>query len=113
MTRHLTAYAAGYACGKRGPNTINCHFSHFSSPEKTRDWARGKRDAEAEQSERSPWFPATTRPALPGWYEVSYAGKPTAVPDRLFWRSGKWWTQLDFQLIWPKVESWRGLAKMP
>ena len=38
------AYNAGYACGKNGANTTNCHFSLFATPEHTRAWEKGKRD---------------------------------------------------------------------
>ena len=42
-------YASGYNCGKNGANTNNCHFALFSSPEKTKEWERGKKDAEEEK----------------------------------------------------------------
>lgn len=38
------AYNAGYDCGQNGPNTVNCHFSLFSTPENTMAWERGKND---------------------------------------------------------------------
>jgi hypothetical protein len=41
------AEAAGYDCGKNGPNTTNCHFGLFSTLAKTAAWERGKRRAEA------------------------------------------------------------------
>ena len=40
------AYKAGYDCGKNGANTVNCNFRYFSSPEKTKAWEQGKKDAE-------------------------------------------------------------------
>lgn len=42
------AYDAGYDCGKNGANTHNCHFSFFSSPSLTKEWERGKSDAEKQ-----------------------------------------------------------------
>ena len=42
------AYRMGRDCAVNGPNTTNCHHSIFSSPESTRAWERGKRDAEVE-----------------------------------------------------------------
>lgn len=39
-------YQQGYDCGLNGPNAINSHFSLFSTPEKTSDWERGKKDGE-------------------------------------------------------------------
>lgn len=40
------AYEMGRDCAVNGANLTNCHFSIFSSPENTRAWERGKRDAE-------------------------------------------------------------------
>lgn len=40
------AYALGYSCGMNGANTTNCNFRAFSTPENTRAWERGKKDAE-------------------------------------------------------------------
>jgi hypothetical protein len=42
----MTPYEAGYDCGKNGANETNCHFSIFGSRENTKEWERGKRDAE-------------------------------------------------------------------
>ncbi|HLZ39438.1 MAG TPA: hypothetical protein VKQ11_00655 [Candidatus Sulfotelmatobacter sp.] len=42
----ITPYSAGYDCGKNGPNGRNCHFGLFCTAENTREWERGKRDAE-------------------------------------------------------------------
>lgn len=39
-------YVFGYDCGLKGANTYNCHFSIFSSRERTKEWERGKRDGE-------------------------------------------------------------------
>jgi len=39
------AYELGKDCANNGPNDKNCHFSIFSSPENTREWERGKREA--------------------------------------------------------------------
>jgi hypothetical protein len=36
-------FAQGFDCGLRGPNENNCHFSLFSSLEKTKAWAAGKK----------------------------------------------------------------------
>lgn len=41
------AYDAGYRCGLEGPNTDNCHFRHFSTPEKKTSWEAGQRDGKA------------------------------------------------------------------
>jgi hypothetical protein len=46
MNKELKAtYDAGYDCEKNGANTINCHYSIFSSKEKMEAWEKGKRDA--------------------------------------------------------------------
>jgi hypothetical protein len=45
-TSFRDAYAAGYDCGMYGPNTANCDFRWFRSPEMTKDWERGKKDGE-------------------------------------------------------------------
>ena len=39
-------YWKGYDCGKNGANIENCHYSLFSTPENTKAWERGKKDAE-------------------------------------------------------------------
>jgi len=38
------AYKMGLDCAKNGANTINCHFSIFSSPENTKAWEKGVKD---------------------------------------------------------------------
>ena len=40
-------YRLGYNCGKNGPNTTNCHFAAFETPEKEKEWNRGQADAQA------------------------------------------------------------------
>lgn len=40
------AYWFGFDCERGGANEINCHFSIFSSVEKTKAWERGKKDGE-------------------------------------------------------------------
>lgn len=45
-----TSYDAGYDCGLNGANTANCHFAYFSTPDETRMWELGKRNAEEERS---------------------------------------------------------------
>lgn len=47
-----SAYQHGYDCGIHGPNSINCNFGIFSSPENTKEWERGKADAEKSQREK-------------------------------------------------------------
>ena len=39
------AYQAGYECIVFGPNTKNCHYTHFASPELTKTWGQGSQDA--------------------------------------------------------------------
>jgi hypothetical protein len=46
MSQNKTAYELGWECGRDGANEQNCHFSIFSSPENTKAWEAGKRDAE-------------------------------------------------------------------
>ena len=48
----ITPYRAGYDCGKNGPNETNCHFEIFSTPQKTKRWELGKKDAEAGRKPR-------------------------------------------------------------
>ena len=43
------AYGAGYDCGLNGVNTTNCHFKYFGTKELTKEWERGKADAEREK----------------------------------------------------------------
>lgn len=42
---------AGYDAGTKGPNTTNCHFSLFATPECTRAWERGKAKADRERAQ--------------------------------------------------------------
>ena len=46
----ITPYRAGLECGLYGPNETNCHFSLFSTREKTTDWERGKKAGEARRA---------------------------------------------------------------
>ena len=48
MKKEITKeYRAGFDCGINGANEENCHFSLFSTPERTKEWEKGKKDAEA------------------------------------------------------------------
>lgn len=40
------AYEMGLDCGTNGPNIVNCNFRIFATPEQTKEWERGKKDAE-------------------------------------------------------------------
>lgn len=40
-------YQAGRDAGINGPNTRNCHFTWFSSKERTAEWERGKAAGDA------------------------------------------------------------------
>lgn len=42
-------YNAGYDCGKNGVTASNCCFSFFRTPEMTKEWERGKEQAEREK----------------------------------------------------------------
>lgn len=35
------AYEAGFDAGLNGPNTENCNFAFFNTPENTRQWEMG------------------------------------------------------------------------
>lgn len=41
------AYRFGYDCGINGANQTNCNCAIFSSREKTKEWERGKADADS------------------------------------------------------------------
>lgn len=41
-------YELGYDCAVNGANTTNCHFSIFSSPDRTKAWEDGKKVGEQE-----------------------------------------------------------------
>lgn len=45
------AYDAGQHCGLNGPDTTNCHFSHFATPEQTKAWEQGKANGEMQKKE--------------------------------------------------------------
>ena len=38
----MNPFEAGKDCAINGANTTNCHFSIFSTPERTRQWEAGK-----------------------------------------------------------------------
>jgi hypothetical protein len=44
--QHSHEYLMGYDCGLNGPNTTNCSFKLFSTPEKTKQWELGKKVGE-------------------------------------------------------------------
>lgn len=48
------AYKMGYDCGMNGSNLTNSNFAIFSTPENTKEWERGKKEAEIikEKSKR-------------------------------------------------------------
>ena len=52
----LHAYKMGYDCGMRGANEDNCNFRIFSAREYTREWERGKKDAEIVKQKLAPHF---------------------------------------------------------
>lgn len=45
-------YRLGYDCGKNGASATNRHFAAFATTEKTKEWERGKADAEAGRPEK-------------------------------------------------------------
>lgn len=51
--KEKTAYEHGYDCGINGANQTNCNFTIFSTPEKTKEWERGKKDAEKSKTPQS------------------------------------------------------------
>lgn len=40
-------YDQGFDCGQNGANQTNCNFGLYSTPEKTKAWENGKKDAES------------------------------------------------------------------
>ena len=48
------AYKMGIDYAINGANTTNCNFAIFSSPENTKAWEKGKRDAEYEIQQGEP-----------------------------------------------------------
>jgi len=53
LTAIERTYEAGYDCGLHGPNATNCDYRWFSTREDTREWERGKAEAEREKPRRS------------------------------------------------------------
>ena len=45
-TEQTYAYRMGFDCGKNGANLSNCFFGIFDTEEHTKEWERGKADAE-------------------------------------------------------------------
>lgn len=46
-----TPFEAGYDCEENGANVKNCHFGLFSTPERTKEWERGKSEAKAHSGQ--------------------------------------------------------------
>lgn len=44
MSNQSKEYQMGYDCAINGANTTNSHFSLFSTPEKLKEWQRGRED---------------------------------------------------------------------
>ncbi|KKR45486.1 MAG: hypothetical protein UT82_C0028G0018 [Parcubacteria group bacterium GW2011_GWB1_40_14] len=50
MKKEITKeYRAGFDCGINGANEENCHFSLFATSEQTKEWEKGKKDADNRQ----------------------------------------------------------------
>lgn len=62
-TPEQRAEDAGYDAGRNKPNTTNCHFSHFATPEQTRAWSAGRSAAmpSAKPGKRSSRLPRTVK----------------------------------------------------
>lgn len=43
------AYQRGYSCGKNGANDYNSNYRIFSTPENTKAWEEGKKDAQSNK----------------------------------------------------------------
>ena len=52
-THERDAWSVGVDCALKGANTENCHFSIFSTPERTKQWEAGKKAAEEYLSANS------------------------------------------------------------
>jgi len=50
-SKYTIAYLNGFDAGENGANTTNSHFGNFSTPEKLKDWERGKADGEKRKKE--------------------------------------------------------------
>ena len=47
MQKEITKeYRAGFDCGINGANQVNCNFRLFATREQTKEWERGKKDAD-------------------------------------------------------------------
>jgi len=79
-------YLAGHDCGLNGPNEKNCHYTLFSTPEKTADWERGKMDGEKDRLFKKPFA-----------FQVEYIKDGELIKQRT--RSRQWLTRL---LDWQK-----------
>jgi hypothetical protein len=44
------AEQAGWEAGYYGPNTSNCHFTYFATPELTAAWERGNAGGKVERA---------------------------------------------------------------
>lgn len=44
-----TPYEAGYDAEENGSSVRNCHFGFFSTPERTKEWEDGKRQAQVDR----------------------------------------------------------------
>lgn len=50
----IEAYQRGYDKGKNGANDYNCSFRIFSTPENTKAWEEGVKDAENKKQSKYP-----------------------------------------------------------
>jgi hypothetical protein len=47
-----TPYEAWHDAGENGASVRNCHFGFFSTPERTREWENGNKDALRQKEPR-------------------------------------------------------------
>ena len=45
QTKEKIEYRAGFDCKRNGANLINCNFRLFATPEQTKEWERGYKNA--------------------------------------------------------------------
>lgn len=60
---------------------------------------------------RSTWFPISTFPVLPGWYEVADVRGHSL--GRIHWSKKRGWRDGDYALLIEEGDQWRGLAEKP
>lgn len=60
---------------------------------------------------RTPWYPASVKPARVGWYEVRLSFDHGPMMERWHWDGEYWTDELQSDVWMCKPDKWRGLTE--